>query len=215
MAAIFIVHQTPLCKSLSSCHTTNQNKIESGIEVPRYLAWIPVHRIFSEKMIYEGYLRNNHIIEKEFDQEGVHFNQDYCTICLEVFREGGSIVEIVRCHHIFHIGCLRNWVDRSGSRKSHQCVLCNYCIREEDEVVNNQELEDNLEIGENQQGLGIELQNEVEDLEENLNEFPDNINEGRIVEEQDEENENEEENDLDFTDAGLMMDDLDLENEEN
>jgi hypothetical protein len=44
--------------------------------------------------------------------------EDLCTICLNSFQEGDRVGDI-KCKHIFHVACLKKWIQR----KNH-CPLC-------------------------------------------------------------------------------------------
>ena len=49
-----------------------------------------------------------------------------CTICLEEFKEGLSEVVTTKCKHIFHLDCLRNWINNNFSLP--KCPNCNELI---------------------------------------------------------------------------------------
>jgi hypothetical protein len=55
-------------------------------------------------------------------EEGGHFGQMLCSICLDEFEDGDQVREL-RCHHIFHVQCVDTWL-----LTKNQCPLCNRVI---------------------------------------------------------------------------------------
>ena len=91
----------------------------SGGEVPRCLRkWIkPIPRD------YRFYCRNKYIREIGYSHDRVSFNQDKCSICLELFERGGDVSGL-GCEHVYHIECIKGWIDRK-TQKSQLCPVCN------------------------------------------------------------------------------------------
>ncbi len=52
----------------------------------------------------------------------MHFQQDNCIICLGNLEENEAIAEL-KCKHIFHQECLKNWID-STNPKGQTCMVC-------------------------------------------------------------------------------------------
>ena len=53
-----------------------------------------------------------------------------CTICLEDFKEGSSIIVTTKCNHSFHLECFKNWV--FNNIIIPKCPNCNKPILESD-----------------------------------------------------------------------------------
>ena len=54
-----------------------------------------------------------------------------CSICLENFKEGKSIIILTPCSHIFHFECLKKWGNESIEH--FKCPNCNYDFLKEEE----------------------------------------------------------------------------------
>jgi Ring finger domain len=55
------------------------------------------------------------------------YGEKYCTICLVEFKAAEKIQEILVCSHIFHIDCIKQWIN-SKSKHSVLCPNCNKSI---------------------------------------------------------------------------------------
>ena len=53
---------------------------------------------------------------------------DACCICLEDMKKG-DIVRILPCEHMFHCGCIEEWIQRSP-----ECPICRQCLLESHSV---------------------------------------------------------------------------------
>ncbi|GFP90190.1 RING-H2 finger protein atl18 [Phtheirospermum japonicum] len=47
-------------------------------------------------------------------------NEEVCSICLVVFEEKDSVNKLPRCGHIFHMECMKKWLERC----QFSCPLC-------------------------------------------------------------------------------------------
>lgn len=76
---------------------------------------------------YNWMVRSKKIKEQKFQSQNVPFGQDKCSICLDCF-EDGELISVLHCHHIFHVGCVKSWIDRKTD-KSQLCPVCNHPIQ--------------------------------------------------------------------------------------
>ena len=51
--------------------------------------------------------------------DGLQDAFDACVICQDDFTEGETVVELPRCHHLFHRDCLIPW-----AKKQRTCPVC-------------------------------------------------------------------------------------------
>ena len=87
---------------------------------------------------------------------------DNCTICFEPFIAGKSKISITPCEHIFHMECIKKWIESNGFNP--YCPNCKYCfiknnpeinspsllIIRRDTNVNNLRLNSNKNLGNNE-----------------------------------------------------------------
>lgn len=83
---------------------------------------------------YNWMVRGKKIKEQQFQSQNVPFGQDKCSICLDSF-EDGELISVLYCHHIFHVGCVKSWIDRKTD-KSQLCPVCNHPIQTKPDNVN-------------------------------------------------------------------------------
>lgn len=76
---------------------------------------------------YAQLTRRKTITEQPFAVNRQLFGQVACVICMEDFVEG-EVISSLGCEHIFHIDCIKNWVDKR-TLKSQLCPVCNQDIR--------------------------------------------------------------------------------------
>ena len=76
---------------------------------------------------YKHLYKRKLIIEQPFAANRQVFGQEACIVCMEDFVEGEVISSLV-CDHVFHICCIKNWVDKK-TLKSQLCPVCNQDIR--------------------------------------------------------------------------------------
>lgn len=81
---------------------------------------------------YGYYQRRNFILEKSFSTQDVLYSQRDCTICIEPFNDDERVA-VLRCHHVFHVGCVREWVNHKNDQ-SVLCPVCKHDLREIKEV---------------------------------------------------------------------------------
>ncbi|CAL9233884.1 unnamed protein product [Arabidopsis halleri] len=62
------------------------------------------------------------LVDKEIEEE----ETDTCAICLEDMLESGSIYHMHHCPHLFHQGCLNEWLNR----QHNSCPLCRQPVYE-------------------------------------------------------------------------------------
>ena len=87
-----------------------------------------LERCLGLQQIDFDYLSKRRCISREvFSIREVLFEQDRCIVCMEDFVEGEVISSLV-CDHVFHICCIKNWVDKK-TLKSQLCPVCNQDIR--------------------------------------------------------------------------------------
>ena len=55
---------------------------------------------------------------------GLISHEDTCAICLEVFEQGKTLLEMPRCKHTFDVDCASVWL-----KKSVQCPICRSNLR--------------------------------------------------------------------------------------
>ena len=56
-----------------------------------------------------------------------------CTICFEAFIVGKTKISITPCEHIFHMECIKKWIESNGVNPF--CPNCKYCfIKNKDEI---------------------------------------------------------------------------------
>lgn len=79
----------------------------------------------SNKEKIENLLKTDLRPKKYFKKNAVN-NCFNCTICLEEFEEGISIVVTTKCNHIFHYRCFKNWVYKNIFIP--KCPNCNISI---------------------------------------------------------------------------------------
>lgn len=73
-------------------------------------------------------LLKNSIFQEDFIQK----YDNNCTICFEPFIVGKSKISITPCEHIFHMECIKKWIESNGI--SPYCPNCKYCfIKNKDE----------------------------------------------------------------------------------
>lgn len=77
---------------------------------------------------YDHYVKKKVILEMSFSSSDVLYAQTDCSICLEPFAESEQIA-ILRCHHVFHTGCISEWVNKKDD-KSIRCPVCKHDLRE-------------------------------------------------------------------------------------
>ena len=56
-------------------------------------------------------------VMKVFDYDSCD-NDESCSICLEIFRDGMKIAKL-RCNHLFHTDCINRWFEVNFT-----CPLC-------------------------------------------------------------------------------------------
>lgn len=52
--------------------------------------------------------------------EEIDSDQEMCSICLMEFEKEDLVNKLLRCGHVFHMGCLEKWLDRC----QFTCPLC-------------------------------------------------------------------------------------------
>lgn len=77
---------------------------------------------------YDNYVKKKVILERMFSSSNVLYAQTDCAICLEPFVEEEQIA-ILRCHHVFHTGCISEWVNKKDE-KSILCPVCKHDMRD-------------------------------------------------------------------------------------
>lgn len=101
------------------------------------------------KLIYNEMLLNELKGEKYLEKLN-NFKSD-CTICLEAFVEN-SIVIVLKCKHIFHKECLKEWIVKDIVKS--KCPNCNFNIlhqtydevQVENEIIDIQDNNNNMDI---------------------------------------------------------------------
>ena len=81
---------------------------------------------------YKYYIKKKMISQKEFSSEDILYSQKECSICIEPFVEKENIT-VLRCHHVFHVGCVSEWINRKNDQ-SILCPVCKHDLREVKEV---------------------------------------------------------------------------------
>lgn len=65
-------------------------------------------------------------LKPHFYKEHMNEFNATCTICMESFAEEKSEVTVLFCKHIFHHGCLKNWLFKNLTHP--KCPNCNYNV---------------------------------------------------------------------------------------
>ena len=73
---------------------------------------------------FEYYVKNGFIKVEKFAKGVSFFGEDQCSICRAEFVQGQGVL-VLKCRHVFHKGCLRQWHKLSDSKKRHRCIICN------------------------------------------------------------------------------------------
>ena len=78
-------------------------------------------------------LQSNELLPKIFYQNGIASDHYKCTICLENFKDGVSVVTNTKCGHIFHFNCFKNWIEKNIIKP--KCPNCNKFILKQGEIL--------------------------------------------------------------------------------
>ncbi|CAG9316692.1 unnamed protein product [Blepharisma stoltei] len=101
-------------KRLSRQFTANSaGPISSNISGPNQITSEITETMLNKKMPMLFYP-----IKKKFKGEPA------CTICLVDFKQG-EVLRLTKCKHIFHVGCIDEWIISSSKKK---CPNCNWQI---------------------------------------------------------------------------------------
>ena len=128
---LLIIIMLCLAKKYCGKKMPNQN-IDSNNEITRNMTSISLinnnkeemNNLFKTKIIPTTYIKNNNI------------NDCYkCTICLEDFIDGTSIIITTKCNHSFHFECFKDWVFKNINFP--KCPNCNEPILDSKININN------------------------------------------------------------------------------
>jgi hypothetical protein len=90
----------------------------------------PCFSLFSEAPQSQPRRRQT-VTPSEFDHRQVELgdvqNETKCSICLDEFKRGENVCELP-CKHIFHDGCVREWLKREAT-----CPVCRLPLRPNEE----------------------------------------------------------------------------------
>ena len=107
LALIIIIIILCLIKKYCGNKTSNLDRTSNYDDTNRNIANLSLinnnkeelNKLFKTKIIPKTYIKNNTV------------NDCYkCTICLEDFMDGSSIIITTECNHSFHFECFKNWV---------------------------------------------------------------------------------------------------------
>lgn len=90
-------------------------------------------------LTYKEMKRKKFINEKKYRQDRASFEQDKCVVCFLQFKEGDRVA-ILGCNHIFHVDCVKRWIDQRET-KGQFCIVCNAKICEERDEASSSTLE--------------------------------------------------------------------------
>ncbi len=102
---VFIICFVKRCRDLKKNNNLNkpQNQIKNN-EIQKQISVIKVNK---EKI---DNLFKDELKPKIFNKLNTSNNCFNCTICLEDFKDGKSLVLDTKCQHRFHFKCFKNWV---------------------------------------------------------------------------------------------------------
>lgn len=88
--------------------------------------------------------RNKFVKERKFMENKSSFDQDKCVVCFLPFEEEDRIA-ILPCNHIFHVDCVKKWIDQKEA-KGQYCIICNSKICRDEADIENSERSTVLEL---------------------------------------------------------------------
>ncbi|KAF8105872.1 hypothetical protein N665_0152s0010 [Sinapis alba] len=112
-------------------HDDSQSRIEGAVQVSfdetsNNIRFRPASKHVVKTLIRKVYKKK---IEKEnSNKKKKKISLEECTICLEEFKNGGSVVPLA-CGHEFDEECIVKWLETS-----HVCPLCRYELPCEDQM---------------------------------------------------------------------------------
>ena len=86
---------------------------------------IYIQQIKSNKLKVDDLFKKE-LTPKMFSKKDIINDCYKCTICLEEFKDGKSIIVTTKCGHSFHFNCFKNWVYKNIL--SPKCPNCNHPI---------------------------------------------------------------------------------------
>ena len=75
-----------------------------------------------------GPTRSLDVVKQYYSTETSFVGDPFCSIDLSGFKIGERIV-VTPCKHIFHYGCLAEWIGRNSSGQPN-CPNCNYSLKD-------------------------------------------------------------------------------------
>ena len=73
-----------------------------------------------------------------FEENLIHKYESNCTICFEPFIVGKTKISITPCEHIFHMECIKKWIESNGFNP--YCPNCKYCFIKNNDDINSPSL---------------------------------------------------------------------------
>ena len=73
-----------------------------------------------------------------YEENLVQKYDNKCTICFEAFVVGKTTISITPCEHIFHMECIKKWIESNGVNP--YCPNCKYCFIKNNDVINSPSL---------------------------------------------------------------------------
>ena len=73
-----------------------------------------------------------------FEENLINKYENNCTICFEPFIVGKTKISITPCGHIFHMECIKKWIESNGFNP--YCPNCKYCFIKNNDDINSPSL---------------------------------------------------------------------------
>lgn len=113
-------------QNVNSSNNNNSNSADNddniAINLQLYNNMIDAFYLLRQQVIANNFSIEN-IIDKlnhfKWDKKYIYLN-DTCYICMDNFTNNDKCIKL-KCSHIYHLDCIKKWIERSHNSK---CVIC-------------------------------------------------------------------------------------------